>query len=52
LVRISLAADSALFPEVSGNQHRCTVRFLNWTDPNRRPAHVEFDVPFQLTRCT
>jgi cell division protein ZapD len=51
LVRISMPADSALFPEVSGNQHRCTVRFLNWTDTSRRPVHVECDVPFLLTRC-
>ena len=51
LVRIALPADTDLFPEISGNQHRCTVRFLNWTDAARRPVHVEFDVPFLLTCC-
>jgi cell division protein ZapD len=51
LVRITLDAGSDLFPEVSGNQHRCTVRFLNWTDATRRPVHVEADVAFLLTRC-
>ncbi len=51
LVRITLPADTELFPEISGNQHRCTVRFLNWTDAARRPVHVEIDVPFLLTCC-
>ncbi|HUX74481.1 MAG TPA: cell division protein ZapD [Steroidobacteraceae bacterium] len=51
LVRIALPADTDLFPEISGNQHRCTVRFLNWTDSSRRPVHVEFDVQFLLTCC-
>ncbi len=51
LVRITLPADTDLFPEISGNQHRCTVRFLNWTDSSRRPVHVETDVPFLLTIC-
>ena len=52
LVRITLPADTDLFPEISGNQHRCTVRFLSWTDATRRPVHMEVDVPFQLTCCT
>jgi cell division protein ZapD len=52
LVRITLPADTDLFPEISGNQHRCTIRFLNWTDAARRPVHVEVDVPFLLTCCT
>jgi cell division protein ZapD len=52
LVRITLPADTDLFPEISGNQHRCTVRFLNWQDATRRPVHVEVDVPFMLTCCT
>jgi cell division protein ZapD len=52
LVRITLPADTDLFPEVSGNQHRCTVRFLNWTDATRRPVHVEVDVLFSLSCCS
>jgi cell division protein ZapD len=51
LVRITLPADTNLFPEISGNQHRCTIRFLNWTDASRRPVHVEVDVPFLLSCC-
>ncbi|HEX3943219.1 MAG TPA: cell division protein ZapD [Rhizomicrobium sp.] len=51
LVRITLPADTDLFPEMSGNQHRCTIRFLNWLDAAARPAHIEVDVPFLLTCC-
>ena len=51
LVRVTLPADTDLFPEISGSQHRCTIRFLNWTDATRRPVHVETDVPFLLTCC-
>ena len=51
LVRITLPPDTLVFPEISGNQHRCTVRFLNWTDSSSRPVHVETDVPFLLTIC-
>jgi cell division protein ZapD len=51
LVRVTLPADVDLFPEISGSQHRCTIRFLSWLDPTSRPVHVEVDVPFHLTCC-
>jgi cell division protein ZapD len=51
LVRVTLPPDSDVFPEMSGSQHRCTIRFLNWTDATSRPVHVETDVPFLLTCC-
>src|SRR6266853_973145 len=51
LVRVTLPPDSELFPEISGSQHRCTIRFLNWLDATSRPVHVEVDVPFLLTCC-
>jgi len=51
LIRVTLPPDSGLFPEISGNQHRCTIRFLNWQNATSRPAHVEVDVPFLLTCC-
>jgi len=35
LVRVTLPPDSDLFPEISGSQHRCTIRFLNWLDANQ-----------------
>ena len=46
------AGQSDLFPEISGSLHRCTIRFLNWTDATSRPVHVEMDVPFLLTCCS
>ena len=51
LVRVTLPPDLDLFPEISGSQHRCTIRFLNWVNATNRPAHVEADVPFMLTCC-
>lgn len=51
LVRVTLPPNSGLFPEISGNQHRCTIRFLNWLDATSRPAHIEEDVSFRLTCC-
>jgi len=51
LVRVTLPAQSDLFPEISANQHRCTIRFLSWTNATSRPVHVELDVPFLLTCC-
>jgi cell division protein ZapD len=50
LLRVTMPSDSKLFPEISGSQHRCTIRFLQWADTNR-PAHMETDVPFLLTCC-
>jgi cell division protein ZapD len=52
LLRVTLPSDSALFPEISGNQHRCTIRFLQWGEGNQRPVHLETDVPFLLTCCS
>jgi cell division protein ZapD len=52
LVRVTLPPGIDLFPEISGSQHRCTIRFLNWLDATSRPMHVEVDVPFLLTCCT
>jgi cell division protein ZapD len=51
LVRVTLPPESVLFPEISASQHRCTIRFLNWTDATTRPVHIEQDVPFILTCC-
>jgi cell division protein ZapD len=51
LVRVTLPPTTDLFPEISGSQHRCTIRFLNWLDAAKRPVHVETDIPFLLTCC-
>jgi cell division protein ZapD len=52
LLRIALPADSGLFPEISGSQHRCNIRFLSWTDADSRAVQALLDVPFVLTCCT
>ena len=51
LLRVSLAEDSRLFPEISGSQHRFTVRFLEWSTVGRRAVQTGHDVPFQLSIC-
>jgi cell division protein ZapD len=51
LLRISLPADSELYPEVSGNQLRCSMRFLRWGEAGQRPAQATTDVDFVLTCC-
>ena len=51
LVRITMPAECDLYPEISASQHKCTIRFLSWTDATSRPVHVELDVPFLLTCC-
>lgn len=51
LLRLSLAEDSPLFPEISGSQHRFTVRFLEWSTVDSRAVQTECDVPFQLSIC-
>jgi cell division protein ZapD len=51
LLRVSLAGDTALFPEISGSQHRFTVRFLEWSTIDSRAVQTGHDVPFQLSIC-
>jgi len=51
LVRITLPAESGLFPEISGSHHRCSIRFLSWTGATSRPAQSTQDVPFMLATC-
>jgi cell division protein ZapD len=51
LVRVTLPPGTDIFPEISGSQHRCTIRFLSWLDAAKRPVHVEMDIPFLLTCC-
>jgi len=51
LLRVSLAGSSSLFPEISGSQHRFTIRFLDWSTIDSRAVQTEQDVPFQLSIC-
>ena len=51
LLRINLPGNSTLYPEISGSQHRCTVRFLEWSTIDARAVQTGQDVPFQLSTC-
>ncbi|MFQ5609954.1 MAG: cell division protein ZapD [Woeseiaceae bacterium] len=51
LLRVSLVDDCNLFPEISGSQHRFTVRFLEWSTLDSRAVQTGHDVPFQLAIC-
>ena len=51
LLRVNLLQDSSLYPEISGSQHRFTVRFLEWSTLDSRAVQTGHDVPFQLSIC-
>jgi cell division protein ZapD len=51
LIRVSLAEGAGLFPEISGSQHRFTVRLLEWSTIDSRAVQTARDVPFQLSIC-
>ncbi|NIL94536.1 MAG: cell division protein ZapD [Woeseiaceae bacterium] len=51
LLRVTLPAESTLYPEISGSQHRFTVRFLEWSTVDSRAVQTGHDVPFQLSIC-
>lgn len=49
LLRVTLPDESPLYPEISGSQHRFTVRFLEWSTINRRAVQTGQDVRFQIS---
>jgi len=51
LLRVNLPEGSTLYPEISGSQHRFTVRFLDWSTIDSRAVQTGHDVPFQLSIC-
>ena len=51
LLRVSVSGDTSLYPEISGSQHRFTVRFLEWSSIDKRAVQTGHDVPFQLSIC-
>ena len=51
LLRVILTDNSTLFPEISGSQHRFTVRFLEWSTIDCRAVQTGHDVSFQLAIC-
>jgi len=51
LVRVGLPESSSLFPEISGSQHRFTVRFYQPGPTEERAKQTEQDVNFRLIYC-
>jgi len=51
LLRVILGSNSDLYPEISGSQHRFTVRFLEWSTIESRAVQTGHDVSFQLAIC-
>lgn len=51
MLRITLPADSGLYPVVSGNQQWCSIRFLRWVDAQTRATQSAEDVNFTLGFC-
>lgn len=51
LLRVSLAADSQCFAEISGGKHRFSIRFMSPSVDENRPCQINQDLPFLLTRC-
>jgi cell division protein ZapD len=51
ILRVSLAEGSPLFPEISGSQHRFTIRFLEWSTVECRAVQTSQDVQFKLSVC-
>jgi len=51
LIRIVLPEGTGLYPEISGSQHRVSVRFMHWHGGEARPGQTTDDVEFQFTVC-
>ncbi len=51
LIRITLPESADLYPEISGSQHRFSVRFMQWHAGEARPTQTTEDVEFELTIC-
>ena len=51
LLRVILPKSSQLYPEISGSQHRFTIRFLEWSTISSRAVQTGHDVKFRLSIC-
>ncbi len=51
MLRVLLAQGEPYFPEISGNRHFCTIRFLEQPSLRKRPQQVSMDIKFRLERC-
>lgn len=51
LLRVCVNPVENCFPEISGSQHRFTIRFMEWSEDNTKASQVARDIPFQLALC-
>ncbi len=51
LLRVCVDPDENCYPEISGSQHRFTIRFMEWSDNSTKAHQVERDIPFRLALC-
>lgn len=51
LLRVFVAADDHVYPEISAGSHRFTMRFMQMRDANQRALQVHRDVAFKLQCC-
>jgi len=51
LLRVTLPIASKLYPEISGSQHRFTIRFLEWSTIDCRAVQSGHDINFQISVC-
>ena len=51
LIIISIPQNLNVYPEVSGGKHRVFIRFLEFTDVQKKPQKTGRDIHFLLTCC-
>ncbi|MDD3763186.1 MAG: cell division protein ZapD [Nevskiales bacterium] len=51
LIRVLLAADGGVYPEISAGKHRCTVRFMDARDIDARAHQAMSNIAFKIQFC-
>jgi len=51
LIRVCVPASIHCFAEISGGKHRFSIRFMQPSTDENRPAQTHEDIPFTLARC-
>jgi cell division protein ZapD len=52
LVRVQIAGDADVYPEISAGRHRFSFRFMTLEDVNRRNVQTQRDIAFRLQCCS
>jgi len=51
LLRVFVPTSAQCFAEISGGKHRFSIRFMEPSVDENRPAQTQEDIPFTLARC-